>query len=181
MKYRIKNTKITIIILAIYQILGGLAGLWITSWLLLNTQNISGGALLIFITAIFLYYFSIKCGSILLRYEYKRGLIYSMIHQALQIIGIGFGGYAYTYSSGGKLIFGPDFTNGINFRFDFALASQFNFSINIADKVYFLYVNILALFLLYLFWDLYKEIILGKEKESTPPKEKTEIYEKFVI
>jgi len=181
MKYRIKNTRLTVLILAYYQIIGGIIGLWVLVKILMNSQTINGALLLIILIALGLYYFSIKSGSLLIRQEYKRGLIYSMIHQSVQVIGIGFGGDKFLYYSGANIGLGPNFTDGIEFKFLLEFFSEFEMSLNLSEKSYFLYVNILAMFLLYVFWDLYKELILDEMKESTSPIEKTEIDEGFVI
>ena len=65
MKYRIKSTKTTILIIGIYQIIGGFAGLGVTAYLALNTGTINGAIFLIFAIAIGLYLFSIKSGTVL--------------------------------------------------------------------------------------------------------------------
>jgi hypothetical protein len=162
MKYRIKNTQITILILAIYQILGGISGLGLIAWLLLKTQTINGSILLIFFIAIGLYSFSIKSGINLIQKDYKKGLIFSMINQIFQIIAIGCGSNEFNYFSGSKAALGFDFTNGFNTKFNFGLTSEFNFGINLSDKVYYLYINIVAIVLLAVLFDLYNEIVLKK-------------------
>lgn len=183
MKLRIKNTRLTILILAYYQIIGGVIGFYLITKILFQTQTINGILLFILLSAIGLYYFSIKSGSLLIRKEYKRGLIYSMIHQVIQIIGIGFGGSKFSYFSGSKFTVGISFTDGIHFKFDLGLFSQFNMSFNLDEKSYFIYVNILAVFVLYVFWDLYKELFLVKNNtdESLVEKKQNELDEEYVI
>jgi hypothetical protein len=158
MKYRIKNTKTTLLIISIYQIIGGLFGLGAIAWILLRTSTINGVLLLIFFIAVGLYSFSIKSGCVLLRKDYKRGLIFSIINQFIQIISIAIGGFKYSYYSGGMIDIGFNFTDGFKFNFDFGLISKFNFAINVDEKDYFLYVNILAIFLLKVLFDLYREL-----------------------
>ncbi|MDQ2178986.1 hypothetical protein [Marinifilum sp. D714] len=183
MKLRIKNTRLTILILAYYQIIGGIIGLYLITKILFKTQSLNGALLFIFLSAIGLYFLSIKSGSLLIRKENKRGLIYSMIHQLIQIIGIGFGGNTFVYYSGAKFTVGPNFTDGIHFKFDLGLLSQFDMSFNLNEKSYFLYVNILALFILYVFWDLYKELILVKNNPdiSLVEKKQNELNDEYVI
>ena len=168
MKYRIKNTKTTLLILGIYQIFGGLAGLFVTAYLALKTGTINGAIFLIFSIAIGLYLFSIKSGTVLIRKDYKRGLIYSMINQAIQIFSIGIGSYIFDYSSGAKGMIGLNFTNGFKFKLDAGLTSEFNMAINTDNLEYFIYVNLLAIFLLVVLNDIYKEKFCNKlnEKEN---------------
>jgi len=162
MKYRLKNTKITVLVIAIYQIIGGVAGIGLIAWLLLKTQTINGALLLIFLTAVGLYLLSIKAGMYLLEKNYKKGLIYSIIIQAFQVVAIGLGSHKYDFYSGSKANIGVNFTDGFNLKFDFGLTSQFNFAINSSDKEYFLYINIVAIFLIYVLSDLYNEIVSRK-------------------
>lgn len=158
MKLRIKSTHTTILILAIYHIIGALGGFYIISTLLLRTGAINGPLLFIHLLAISLYLLSLKAGISLLKKEYKLGLITSMIVQSLQIIFIAFGGYKFAFSSGVKLCAGLNFTDGFMFKFDLALSSAFSIMLNVDNKEFYLYVNFLAIFLLYILNDLYKEI-----------------------
>lgn len=61
-----KKSNIKLKILAWYQIIGGIAGLLITIWLLARTGQINGLILLILLFASGLYVFSIYCGRLLL-------------------------------------------------------------------------------------------------------------------
>lgn len=162
MKYRLKNTKITVLAIAIYQIIGGLTGIGLIAWLLLRTQAINGALLLIFLTAVGLYLLSIKAGMYLLEKDYKKGLIYSIIIQTFQVVAIGLGSHKFDFYSGSKANIGFNFTDGFNLKLDFGLTSQINFAINSSDKEYFLYINIIAIFLIYVLSDLYNEIALNK-------------------
>ncbi len=166
MKYRIKNTQTTILILGIYQLLGGIAGLIITAYWAMHTELINGPILLIFLIATGLYLFSIKSGTLLLWKDYKKGLIYSIINQAIQILSVGFGGYKFRYSSGANGIFGLNFTNGFELKISFALASDFNISINVNNTEYFIYLNLLAIFLFFAFYDIYEELFSKKSKKN---------------
>lgn len=162
MEYRIKNTSLTLLILSIYQITGGIIGFGTIAWLLLRTSTINGALLLIFLFTVGLYFFSIKAGCVLLRKDYKRGLLFSIANQILQIVSIGLGGNKFEYFSGGMLNVGFNFTEGFKFNLNFGLISKFNFAINVDEKEYFLYINILAIFLLIVFLDLYKELKTSK-------------------
>jgi hypothetical protein len=175
MKYRIKNTWTTVLVIAFYQILGGVTGLGLTVWLLLKTQTINGAMLLIFLTAIGLYSFSINSGITLIQKDYRKGLIFSIVNQIIQVVAIGSGNYSFQYFSGSKAAFGFDFTNGFTTKFQFGLLSEFNFGINQSDKEYFLYINIMAIVLLYILFDLYKEIVLRKILNPETRKNSSEV------
>lgn len=174
MKIIHKYSKQTILTLGVYQILGGIIGLYSIACFLLRVQNISGGALLIFSIVVGLYLFSIKCGSLLIRKEYKRGIIYSIIHQLLQVIHISIGGNEFSYFSSSHLSFGPNFTNGFIFKIDFALASKFDISINVSEKEYYLYINLFAIIVGYLFWELYKHFYLKESNQFIKNMEKSD-------
>lgn len=175
MKLRIKSTNATIRILGIYQIVGALLGYYIIASLLLQTEQINGALLLIFIIAIGLYSLSLKAGSLLLRKEYKRGLILSMANQTFQIISVAAGGYKYMLFSGGKLAAGFEFTDGFKMAMDFALSSKFSLAWNSGEE-YYLYINLLAIFLIYVFMDIYEEIFKQKESVSVSAiKEETHV------
>ncbi len=170
MKLRIKSTKTTILILGVYQLFGALLGFYIIAWLLLRTQEISGGALLIFFIAIGLYSLSMKAGSVLIRKEYKRGLILSMINQIFQVFAIALGGYKYDFFSGAKFAAGFNFTDGFLMKLDFGLTSEFNLSWKSGEE-YFMYINLLAIFLIYVIIDIYDELF-KKNKAITQTKVK---------
>ncbi|WP_430815337.1 hypothetical protein [Carboxylicivirga sp. RSCT41] len=168
MKYRIKNTKTTIRIIAIYQIIGGIHGIGLICWLLLRTGQINGPLFFIFSLAFFLFGLSIRSGNLLLKKDsLKSGLIFSSILQGLQIIAIGIGGYTYEFFSGAKATIGIEFTNGIGFDLNGAL-STFNFHIQASDPDYFIKVNVLAIIILSILIDIYEKQYNRKE----PVKEK---------
>ncbi|MCG6191509.1 hypothetical protein [Maribellus maritimus] len=81
--------------------------------------------LLFYFMAVGLYCLSLKAGSLLIRKECKRGLIYSIVNQTFQIISFALGGYSYNYFSGGKLAFGFSLTDGFEMKLDFGITSKF--------------------------------------------------------
>lgn len=164
MKLRIKSTPTTIISIAIYQILGGLVGLGLVSWLLVRTQELNGVLLFIFLISIGLFCLSIKAGSALINKQYKKGLIYSIICQIFQVVAFAVGGYKYDFFSGGRFSAGFNFTDGFTLKFDFALMSSFNMSYNSGTE-YYMYINFVAIFLIYVLLDIYDEMY-GKKKSS---------------
>jgi hypothetical protein len=166
MKFRIKNTKTTLRIIAIYQILGGIFGIGLVGWLLRSTGQINGPLLLIFCLAFFLFGLSIHSGNLLLKEgSLKTGLIFSTILQALQIIALGIGGYTYEFFSGAKATIGIDFTNGFEFGLNASL-STFTFNINASDPVFFIKINVLAIIVLSILIDIYEEFYNKKPVEE---------------
>jgi len=166
MRMRIKSTETTLLILGIYQIIGALLGFYLVAKILLNTQEINGLLLLFFLVAIGLYSLSMKAGSVLIRKEYKRGLILSIINQFFQVIAIAIGGYKYDFFSGAKLSAGFNFTNGFHMKLESELISEFGFSWN-SGKEYYIYVNLLAIVLMYIFMGIYEEMFKKKKDKMT--------------
>jgi len=164
MKIRIRSTEKTLLILGIYQMIGALLGFYLVAKILLNTQEINGLLLLFFLIAIGLYSLSMKAGSVLLRKDYKRGLILSIINQFVQIVAIAIGGYKYDFFSGAKLSAGFNFTNGFLMKVESEFISEFGFSWN-SGKEYYIYINLLAIFLMYIFMDIYEEMFKKKKVE----------------
>lgn len=157
MKYRIKNTKTTVRVIGIYQIVGGIIGIGIIALLMLKTPEINGPFLFYITLALFLFAFSIQSGNLLLQEsKLNKGLIFSLILQGLQIVSIGLGSYSYGFYSGANVTFG--FESGGDFKFGFGVVSSgFNIKINSGESEYFFKLNFLAIFILYILIDIYKE------------------------
>ena len=157
MKLRIKDTPLTLKVIGIYQLIGGLLGLALIGWLLINTGQLNGPLIFIFIIAVGLYSFSIKAGLTLLnKKKTKRGIIYSLINHAFQLIGFSLGSFQYEFFSGLKLTLGINFTD--NFEFVSAAGvSEFNFQFNNGASEYMFYLNIFAIFVSYILVDIYDE------------------------
>ena len=98
----------------------------------------------------------------LIRKEHKRGLLLSMVNQVFQIFAVGVGAYTYNFISGARMGGGVDFTNGFEMKLDFALTSKFGFAWNSGEE-YYMYINLLSIFLIYVFIDIYEEL-LKKDK-----------------
>jgi uncharacterized membrane protein len=143
------RSKLKLKIFGWYQIIGGIAGLLITIWLLAHTGQINGLVLLLILVAFGLYGFSIYCGRLLLTDNYSRGLSLSIINQALQIIHFAMLGYAYQYSSGLMFELGMGVNQGLKFNFNFALNSIWQLSIGTNDRSFTLAINLVAIYWLY--------------------------------
>nr|WP_319273539.1 hypothetical protein [uncultured Draconibacterium sp.] len=170
MKLRIKSTKTTIRILGIYQVLGAILGYYVVASILLQTGEINGVLLLFYLIAVGLYSLSFKAGSLLIRKEHKRGLLLSMLNQVFQVFAVGVGAYTYNFISGARIGGGVDFTDGFEMKLDFELTSKFGFAWNSGEE-YYMYINLLAIFLIYVFIDIYEELF---KKEKPVPEIETE-------
>jgi hypothetical protein len=158
MKLRIKDTRTTLLIIGIYQIVGSVLGFALIASILMRTGDINGPVLLIFIIALALYSLSLNSGILIIQTKSeKKGIIFSMINQIVQFISFAVAGNKYDLVSGIRGGIGIDVTNGFNFKFNVGLTSTFNFSINTSDKEYFIYVNVFAIFIFLILSDILKE------------------------
>src|SRR4051794_7907039 len=107
---KIKNKGTKLKVLGYYQIVGGIAGLAITIYLIAQTATITGLILLLYLIALGLYSFSIYCGTQVLKSK-KHSLNISLINQYLQLISFAILGYGFKYISGLLLSVGVDLTN----------------------------------------------------------------------
>jgi len=176
MKLRIKSTETTLLLFGIYQIVGAIIGFCVVAWLLLHTQTVNGTVLLIYLITIGLYNLSMKAGSALIRKDYKRGLMLSMLTQSLQVIAIACAGYRYDFFSGIKLAAGFNFTDGFLFKFDFGLTSTFYMAWK-SENHYYIYINVFAIFLIYILMDIYEELYQSKPVEEATAELIIEPYE----
>lgn len=162
MKFRIKNTSRTIKVIGLYQIIGSILGIGIISWLMLSTETINGPLLFIFTLALFLYGFSFKSGYLLLEESsIKKGLIFSIISQVIQMVFIGFGEYSFEFVSGLTAYLGFNITNDFVLTYGASLSS-FDITINSSTPEYFVNINIVGIFILIVLADIYKEIYTPK-------------------
>ncbi len=134
--------------LALYQIFGGILGIGLALRFIPQLQGLNTFSFfLIFLAALF-YVFSVITGFILLRHQ-KRGLKLSLINQALQVVSLAVGGFAYNYVAGFKVGLGIDFIPVWQFKLNFSLSS-FQFILNEGTDKAHIGINFLALVLLYL-------------------------------
>ncbi len=163
MKKRFKDTKTTVKVIGLYQIIGGILGILLSCWLIINTGEINGPTLFIYCLALFLFGFSIKAGNILLQPKnFKKGIVYSLILQGLQIFAVSVGNYSFDFYSGVRGAIGFEFSEGFQFIFRTSF-SGFYFSLNSDQSMFFLKVNLIAFMLFYILLDLYDE---EKEKKK---------------
>ena len=135
--------------IAIYQIVGGILGIALTTWVMFRGEVVvDQPALRMGLFAGGLFIFSILCGRMLFR-NAKRGLVLSLINQVLQVVYFTFGAYGFQYVAGLRVGVGADMVEGWTLEFRLALSS-FHFSIGTDLGQKFIGINLVALFLI--FW-----------------------------
>ena len=142
-----KATDRKIKVLAIYQILGGLAGFGITFWLLAHTAIITGLILLLFLIAFALFSYSIYCGALLLKKQ-RVGLVHSSINQYLQLVSFAILGFGFQYVSGVLLSVGIDLTTSFDMKFNIGIMSTWEMNINSDTEKIEINFNLVALFVI---------------------------------
>ena len=155
MKLRIKSTPLTLKIISWLQIIGGVTGLGLMAYLMLQTGEINGPILMIFLIGLTLFSYSIYSGKRLLTDSEKgTAIILSIINQAMQLLQWSLFGYGLSYSSGAELALGIE---GLSFKFNFsAIVSTFKMAINTNDEE-FIKVNLVAIFVIFVLVDIMKE------------------------
>lgn len=167
MKLRIKNTELTIKLFAWLQIIGGIIGIGVVSWIILNLGEVNGAVLFIVLFGYFLFSFSIYSGIKLLHSETQRlGIILSIINYCLQLFQFKIAGYGLTYTTGTAFSIGYHIDK-LKFNFEI-ISSQFYMSIRTSDGEFKLMLNIIAIFFLVVLFDIWDET-------NNKPEEKTEI------
>lgn len=138
------------------QIIGGITGLGLIGYLLLQTVEITGAILLIYLIGISLFIFSIYTGNTLVfSLDKSRGLVLTIINQLLQLIQFSILGYGISYSSGAELLIG---LKGRSLDFNFAIVvSTFIMSIN-SNHVFLIDVNLFAVLILVISIILYNRL-----------------------
>jgi len=158
MKLRIKTTEITLRIISYLQIIGGITGLALICYLLMQTDNVNGPVLLIFLIGLSLFIFSIYCGrAILYNSNKKYAVLMSLLNQAIQLFQWCILGYEFSYSSGAELLIGLKVPFSLDFNFAIIVSS---FSMSIASNNNRLYfeVNLIPLILIIVLINIYKEL-----------------------
>ena len=131
-------------IISLYQILGGFSGLFVIAQLLMGIGVSHTSYFIIFII---LYLTMILAGFLLFR-ENMEGRKLTKIVQALQIIQFSLGGLQFKFGAGTAILIG---FKDIMYKLSINLMpfyAEFNWSIN--DKSFYLYINIVPMFIIYL-------------------------------
>ena len=153
-----KNLPASHILLAIYQIAGGILGIGVILWLFkINTTSFTGMQIALLSLASGLYIYSIFCGILLLK-DNRNGLNQSQINQCLQLVSIFIFGCAYQYYSGIFFSVGFDLTQKFHFRWKAGFSTfQMNYLNN--NESIFVSLNLVALGLV-----LYIEKLMRRQK-----------------
>jgi len=138
------NSKIQA--LAIYQIAGGIIGLYLTLKLMSTLSQIPNLIIFLFFIAICLYCYSILCG-IFIFAKKDRELKYSLINQYLQLINFAILGYSFKYASGVYLFVGLDLTDLVILKFNIGI-STWRINFNIDDDLTEINLNLVSLFVI---------------------------------
>ncbi|TXK46447.1 hypothetical protein FVR03_10625 [Pontibacter qinzhouensis] len=145
----LQSTKTQLSALALYQVLGGVAGIVLTLWVLFQGDMVlTVPVLRLSLFACGLFVFSILCGVMLWR-KPLRGLTLSLINQVLQVLYFSFGAYSFQYVAGLRLGLGLDMAGSWTIKFRMAISS-FQFIIGSETSQKFIGINLVALFLI--FW-----------------------------
>lgn len=129
-----------------YQIIGGLAGVWLTISLLTTIVAFSWLLVLILIIAFGLFGYSIFCGIIIFKNPLI-GLKHSRINQFLQVFNFTIFGYGFQYISGLFISIGLDFTETFNIKLNFG-TTTWQIIFNQDSEVSLVNFNIVALSLI---------------------------------
>ncbi len=167
-----KTDKSKLKAIAYYQIIGGILGIGLIIYSLLNQSiNTTNYKFILLIIAIGLYIFSIVSGLYLVKEKWEKGINLTTINQMLQTIQFSILGFTYIFVSGLTLYAGIDYTNEFLLKFNF-LFTNFQFTLTLKDEVLTVGVNLFALFLLYYIMKLKHRIeemkeLLDNAKEKT--------------
>jgi hypothetical protein len=164
MKLRIKNTTLTIKIISWLQIGGGITGLLMMAYLMLQTGTINGGMLFILLTGIGLFWYSIYSGKRLLTdIEKATALILSIVNYSIQVVQWSISGYGISYNSGIEATLGIE---GMMIKFNFAVFfTTFKMFISSADES-FIKINFVAILIIIVLVDIIKELKNKSEEQE---------------
>jgi hypothetical protein len=139
-----------ILILGLYQIIGGLIGIGLSILLLVRVLNQgpnNGETVFMLMLISMPFLLSLYAGYSCIKNHSNKFLI-SKVNQAFQVASFSIAGTAYTYYSGAHFSIGIDTT--LNSIFDFKLGlSSFNLEFNSGSDNYVVYVNLIAFYLLF--------------------------------
>ena len=143
-------------ILGYYQIIGGVCGIGLTTWVIMTLNSTELLLLILMLMPLALYIFSVYCGVLLLKRNIE-GLKYSLINQYLQLLNFSMLGITYQYTSGIFISAGIDLTEVLRFNFNAGLLA-WKVAISTADAHKFIVnFNFVALFLVFFIEKLKKD------------------------
>ena len=134
------------IILGLYQLLGGLLGVYLSLEIIQSIEFFSALISILLIIGFGLNIYSIFCG-VLILFRYEQGLKLSRLNQYLQVLSFSIGGYSFTYVAGIYLSGAIDWSN--KFKIDAKLGfSTWQITLNQYDGVNILFINVIAIILI---------------------------------
>jgi hypothetical protein len=151
-------------LIGIYQIIGGLVGLGLTTWLITMLLPMPFVVICIIVTSIGLFLFSIVCG-IGLWLKKRTAINLSIGLQLLQILSFTLYGYSFKFISGLGVLLNIDFTNKLQPQINLSEPLfRFTYLVDPSDKI--ISVNLAAILICYFIVDLKRKIVrlLNKHK-----------------
>lgn len=135
--------------IGILEIVGGISGIGMILWLILQRMEINLYVLLILLIAMGFYAYSIYAGIMLYKHK-ENGVLYSRILQYFQLFAISTGGTTYLLTSGGNFFLGYNITKSIiEFKLGI-ISSEFKLNIMSTGQNDFVYMNIMAIVIILL-------------------------------
>lgn len=152
------NVKNEYLALGLYQIFGGVIGLFYLAVFLLRDFNSTSSQIIMSIGFLLLYTYGVLCGSLCLK-KYQSAVRHTVVNQALQIVWFAIFGVCFKYGTGLYLVVGLDLTESLNVVANLGI-SNFEFSYNSGSEAIVFGLNIVA------FWVMQRAIAIGKFLEQ---------------
>lgn len=149
--------------LGIYQIIGGVSGIALILYFTAKAANFNISVFQLTVFFLSFYAFSIYCGFLLIKRKYNKGLNFSIVNQALQIISFSVVGVTFQYISGAYFSLGLNLTKDTLITYHFGLTT-FNFKINSNTEIAAFSINVVAMVLIHFLFNL-KEKITDQKTE----------------
>lgn len=148
-------------IIAYYQIIGGIYGLYVSLTVLAKQQTLSGLSLIIYLLTIGLYIFAIYSGN-LLRLQKQKGIELTKWSQLTQLLQFNIAGVAFWYISGIGISIGyGEVDDLIQFLYLNVSSMYFKYKLTDSQNFYF-FINLIPLLVIYFLEPLHKR----KEKKN---------------
>ena len=145
------------------QIVGGIFGVGVVSYILVRLQELSGTLLFIILTGYALFAFTITAGTKLLSREtLKLGMILSFISYSLQIFQLKMFGYGLTFTAGTAFSIGYENSFKVNLE---VISSQFSMAMNSDPDEFIFMINLVSIVVIYVLIDIWNEIYVLNEPE----------------
>jgi hypothetical protein len=151
-----KETILDLVKLGLYQVIGGLMGVFFIIWGIVQSLPFTTLSVLLYLFILSFFSYSIYAGILCLKTR-KNALTHSLINQVLQLISVALLGFAFQYVAGAYFTIGLDLTESLNLQFGAGI-SEFDFSLNNNTDRLLVSVNLIALALIYWIDKLMKKV-----------------------